>query len=173
MEPRDTAATAPAWTPGTMRTEEGLPASDVGREPRTRDDGEEVIPVVKEELAVGKRASERRYRIRAYVVETPVEREVALRDERVVVERRPVSAERGIGTAHTPQEREYEVIERHEEPVVEKRAREVEEVAVRKEANERTEIVRDNVRETKVDVDNEADPAADALERTPPAQRPR
>ena len=51
------------------------------------------------------------------------------------------------------QERVFEVTERHEEPVVEKRAREVEEVVVRKEADERVETVRDTVRETKVDVD--------------------
>ncbi len=52
---------------------------------------EQIIPVVKEELAVGKRATERHYRIRTYVVETPVERDVTLRDERVVIERRPVA----------------------------------------------------------------------------------
>ena len=53
-------------------------------------EGEQVIPVVKEELAVGKRASERHYRIRTYVVETPIQEQVTLRDERVIVERRPV-----------------------------------------------------------------------------------
>ena len=37
----------------------------------TTEQTEQVIPVVKEELAVGKTASERRYRIRTYVVETP------------------------------------------------------------------------------------------------------
>lgn len=129
---------------------------------------EQVIPVVKEELAVGKRASERRYRIRTYVVETPVERDVTLRDERVVVERRPVSGEREIGAADLPQEREYEVIERHEEPVVEKRARNVEEVVVRREADERTERVRGTVRETKVDVENEAGAPAEKRDRVQP-----
>jgi stress response protein YsnF len=113
---------------------------------------EQVIPVVKEELAVGKTASERRYRIRTYVVETPVEEQVKLRDERVIVERRPASGAVG-SDAGAMQERVFEVTERHEEPVVEKRAREAEEVVVRKEANERVETVRDTVRETKVDVD--------------------
>ena len=65
---------------------------------------EQVIPVVKEELKVGKRAEERRYRIRAYVVETPVERDVTLRDERVIVEHRPVTGEAGL-RAEVPQER--------------------------------------------------------------------
>ena len=106
----------------------------------TTEQTEQVIPVVKEELAVGKTASERRYRIRTYVVETPVEEQVKLRDERVIVERRPASGTVG-SDAGAMQERVFEVTERHEEPVVEKRAREAEEVVVRKEADERVETV--------------------------------
>lgn len=150
-------------------------AGAVAREPgalRSGQQEEQVIPVVKEELAVGKRASERRYRIRTYVVETPVENEVTLRDERVVIERRPISGDREIGAAHMPQEREFEVTERHEEPVVEKRARNVEEVVVRREVNERTERVHDTVRETKVEVDNEAGGPAENRERTRPDRNP-
>ena len=106
----------------------------------TTEQTEQVIPVVKEELAVGKTASERRYRIRTYVVESPVEEQVKLRDERVIVERRPASGTVG-SDAGAMQERVFEVTERHEEPVVEKRAREAEEVVVRKEADERVETV--------------------------------
>ena len=116
---------------------------------------DQVIPVVKEELDVGKRVSERRYRIRTYVVERPVEETVTLRDERVVIEHRPVAGEGAVGGVELPQEREYEVIERHEEPVVSKQTRRVEDVVIRREAEERTEVVRDTVRETKVDVDKE------------------
>jgi stress response protein YsnF len=123
---------------------------------------------VKEELDVGKRASERRYRIRTYVVERPVEETVTLRDERVVIERRPVAGERAVGDAALPQEREYEVIEQHEEPVVAKQTRRVEDVVVRKEAEERTEVVRDTVRETKVDVDKEGAERAG----NPPSRNP-
>jgi stress response protein YsnF len=122
--------------------------------PELTKEGEQVIPVVKEELAVGKRASERHYRIRTYVVETPIEQQVTLRDERVIVERRPASG--AVGTdPDALREREFDVVERHEEPVVEKRARQVEEVVVRREASERVETVHDTVRETKVDVDKE------------------
>ena len=46
---------------------------------------EEVIPVVKEELEVGKRTTERRYRVRSYIVEHPVEKTVTVRDERVEI----------------------------------------------------------------------------------------
>jgi stress response protein YsnF len=134
--------------------------------------GEHVIPVVKEELAVGKRASERRYHIRTYVVETPIEQQVSLRDERVIVERRPASGT-VASDAEGLREREFEVTERHEEPVVEKRAHEVEEVVVRREANERVETVRDTVRETKVDVDKEpAEGQANRPGTVPPSRNP-
>jgi hypothetical protein len=115
--------------------------------------GDEVIPVVKEELEVGKRQTERRFRVRAYSVSRPVEESVTLRDERVVVERRPVSGTT-TGVTGGLEDREFEVIETHEEPVVAKTARAVEEVVIHQEAAERVETVRDTVRETKVDVDH-------------------
>jgi stress response protein YsnF len=158
-EPAGIPETAAVTTPS-MPAATALPA-----------EGEQVIPVVTEELAVGKRASERHYRIRTYVVETPVEKDVALRDERVVVEHRPVSGERAAGNLETPREREYDIVERHEEPVVEKRTRAVEEVVVRKEANERTEKVRDTVRETRVDVDKDAEAGVETVEPVLPADR--
>jgi stress response protein YsnF len=133
----------------------------------------QIIPVVKEELAVGKTTSERRYRIRTYVVETPVEEQVKLRDERVIVERRPASGTVGSDAGAAMQERVFEVTERREEPVVEKRAREAEEVVVRKEADERVETVRDTVRETKVDVDRgPADRRQNIGSTTPPNRNP-
>ena len=139
-----------------------------GADRRVSSERDQVIPVVKEELDVGKRASERRYRIRTYVVERPVEEAVTLRDERVIIEHRPVAGERAVGDAELPRQREFEVIERHEEPVVAKQTRRVEDVVVRKEADERTEVVRDTVRETKVDVDKEeAERAGNPLNRNP------
>ncbi|MDB5410973.1 MAG: hypothetical protein JWL84_5885 [Rhodospirillales bacterium] len=113
---------------------------------------DQIIPVVKEELEVGKRQTERRFRVRAYSVSRPVEESVTLRDERVVVERRPASGT-ATGVPGGLQDREFDVIETHEEPVVGKTARAVEEVVIHKEAAERVENVRDTVRETKVDVD--------------------
>lgn len=157
-------------SPRTWEHERDMAARDMAiRAGETREElgaGEQVIPVVKEDIAVGKRVHERRYRIRTYTVEMPVERDVTLRDERVVIERRPVAdrTEAERLAAQAPQNREYEVIERHEEPVVEKR-RDVEEVVVHKEAQERTERVRDTVHETRVDVEKDADVAANRLER--------
>ncbi len=116
----------------------------------TVSEGEQVIPVTKEELTVGKRAVERRYRVRTYVVEIPVEEQVHLHDERIVIERRPATGEADPGTLR---ERELEIVEHHEEPVVGRRTRAVEEVVVHKEQQDRVETVRDTVRETKVEVD--------------------
>jgi stress response protein YsnF len=112
------------------------------------EEGEQVIPVTREELEVGKRETERRYRVRTYAVERPVEQDVQLRDERVVIERRPASGGADV-SGGAFQEREFEVVERHEEPMVAKKVGAVEEVVVHKDVSDR----RETVRETKVDVD--------------------
>jgi stress response protein YsnF len=114
--------------------------------------GELRIPVVEEELKVGRREVERGgVRVERRVEERPVEEEVRLREERVNVERRPV--DRPVGDAEEAfREGSFEVTERAEEAVVSKEARVVEEVVVNKEVEERTETVRDTVRRTDVDV---------------------
>ncbi len=119
---------------------------------------DEVIPVAEEELHVGKRdVSHGRVRVRSYVVERPVSEQVSLREEHVAVERRPVSGTTQTGTLGGDpfQERTIEVEERGEEAVVSKEARVVEEVMVRKEADQRTETISDTVRKTEVDVEDE------------------
>ena len=114
---------------------------------------DQVIPLAKEELAVGKRQVERRYRVRTHLVERPVEAEVQLRDERVTIERRPAAATAAAPLESGFAESDVEVVERHEEPVVAKTSRASEEVVIRKAAKERVETVRDRLRETKVDVE--------------------
>jgi stress response protein YsnF len=111
--------------------------------------------VVKEELRVGKRQSTRAkvYRIRTTVTERLVEQEVRLKDETVTVEHRPVSGKTPAGDAFRKQT--IEVREQKEEPMVEKVAKQTEEVVVRKEPRERTETVRDTVRETHVEVEGQ------------------
>jgi stress response protein YsnF len=160
----------PAMEPNRLAEREGIAAGM--HEPgaaTTTTEGEQVIPVVKEEVTVGKRPVERRHRIRTYVIERPVEEQVNLRDERVIVERRPASGPVDPGAM---QQREFEVIERHEEPVVEKRAHAVEEVVVRKEQQEHTETVRGSVRETRVEVDDEAAERTETVEPGGPTTEP-
>ena len=52
---------------------------------------EQIIPLPAEELKVGKRATESVKHTRTYVVEEPVQKDVQLRDERTVTERRPAT----------------------------------------------------------------------------------
>lgn len=115
--------------------------------------GETAIPVVEEELQVGKREVERGgVRVESRVSERPVEEQVHLREEHVHVERRPV--DRPVGDAENLfREGTLEVSERAEEAVVAKEARVVEEVVVGKEVSERTETIRDTVRRTDVNVE--------------------
>ena len=110
--------------------------------------------MVQERLRVGKReVAQGAVRVRSYVVERPVEEQVRLRQERVNVDRQPV--DRPVGAGAEPfKEQTIQARATSEEPVVSKEARVVEEVGVHKQASERTETVRDTVRETKVEVDD-------------------
>jgi uncharacterized protein (TIGR02271 family) len=119
---------------------------------------EQRIPIVEEELRVGKREVTRGgARVRSYVRETPVEEQVTLREERVSVERRPVEQQQGAQTAANAdellQDRDIEMRETSEEAVVQKVANVREELVVRKTAEERTEQISDTVRHTEVDVE--------------------
>jgi uncharacterized protein (TIGR02271 family) len=129
----------------------GLAGAEIGLSDR----GEQVLPVVEERLRIGMRdVSHGRIRIRSYVVETPVEVQVTLREEHVAIENR--LADRALNdTDRAFQERTIEAEERGEEAVVPKRVRITEEIVVRKEAGQRTETVFDTVRETKVEVEDE------------------
>ncbi len=118
--------------------------------------GEEHIPIVEERLRVGKREVSRgRVRVRSYVVETPVQEQVALRQEHVEVERRSVDRPLTAADEALFQERVVEATESSEEAVVAKEARVVEEVVVRKEAEERVQTVQDTVRRTEVEVEDD------------------
>jgi len=117
---------------------------------------EERIPIMEEQLHVGKRQVERGgARVRSYVRETPVHEQVNLREEHVSVERRPVNEtlSRGDVDGDMLRERNIEMTETAEVPMVDKEARITEEVVVRKTAEERMEDVEDTVRHTEVEVD--------------------
>ena len=144
-------------------------ATDVSRERerygrRMADEGEITIPVVEEELTVGKREVERGHvRVHSYIEEVPVEEEVRLRQESVTVERHPVDRPATEADLDTFAEETMEFTETAEEPVVSRRARVVEEVTVHQDVEEHTETVRDTVRRTHVDVDQEGTRSATRL----------
>jgi uncharacterized protein (TIGR02271 family) len=117
-------------------------------------EGEEHIPIAEERLRVGKRMIDRgRVRVRSYVVETPVEEQVILRDETINVER--VAVDRPVtDTDRLFQERTVEVTETDEEAIVQKDTVVKEELVVRKDTEQHTETVRDTVRRTEVDIED-------------------
>jgi len=123
--------------------------------PRTVNTGDQQkLQVVEENLNVGKREVQGgTVRVSTRVTERPVEEQVHLHDEKVVVERHPVDRPATSADLNTFQEGTIEVTERHEEPVVNKSARVVEEVVVGKEVQDRTETVRDTVRRKDVEVE--------------------
>lgn len=117
--------------------------------------GDVALPVIQEELQVGKRAVQRGgVRVYTRMTEQPVEETVTLREERVHVERRPV--DRAVTDADYAQIKDgvLEVTETSEEAVVAKQARVVEEIVVGKDVVDRQETIRDTVRRTDVDVEN-------------------
>jgi uncharacterized protein (TIGR02271 family) len=115
---------------------------------------ETVIPVVEEQITVGKQQVERGgVRVLTRVTETPVQEQVTLREEHVTVDRRPVDRPVTEADRATFREGAIELTERAEEAVVSKQAHVVEEVVVGKETSERTETVQDTVRRTVVDVE--------------------
>ena len=112
------------------------------------------IEVVKEDLSVGKRAVEQgSVKVTSHVVETPVQEEVRLRQERLSIDRRPINRPLTGVAADAFRDRTLSATAMSEQAVVSKNARVVEEIGLHKEATDRVETVRDTVRETKVDVE--------------------
>lgn len=133
---------------GAMRTMQ--PAAG-GAEARGPSGLEEVIPLGEEVLEVGKRTENRgTARIHRFVVETPVEQQVTLASEKVVVERRRPVSDKVTGEILT--EVAIEVVETEEVPTINKRLRLREEVVVRIERTERVETVTETVRRDEVEI---------------------
>lgn len=112
---------------------------------------EEVIPLAEETLNLEARTVPgATTRVRRYVVETPVERQIVLRTETVVVERRLPGSFEAAEDALT--EKTVEATDTSQVLVVHKNVRLREEVVLRLEGSERTETVRDTVRRDEVEI---------------------
>jgi uncharacterized protein (TIGR02271 family) len=140
--------------PALMSTNAARMQQQPGREVAIGATEQQVIPITKEELRIGKRQvqSAKAYRVSATVVEVPVEQQVNLRAETVVIERRPTQGTTVRG-GQSFQDHTIEVHEMYEEPVVGKVVTQAEEVVIYKTLSERTATVRDTVRETRVNVE--------------------
>ena len=119
----------------------------------------QTLQSVEEELQVGKRVAQRgSVRIYRSVSERPVEEQVTLTEEHAAIERKKVdrpASEAELRTAF--EDRDIEIRETAEEPVVSKTARVVEEVELGKKSSQRTETVRDTLRSSRVEVDDDGD----------------
>jgi len=116
------------------------------------------IPVVEEELRVGKRLVQRGgVRVYQHVTEKPVHESVQLREEHVHVERHALDQPASEADLAAFKEGSVEMREMAEESVVSKTAHVVGEVLINKEATERTEEINDTVRRTDVEVEQLGD----------------
>ena len=115
--------------------------------------GQTSIPIVEEELVVGKREVDLGgVRVYSHIVERPVTADVSLHNESIDIGRRMVNrpaTAADFQTGSTP----IELRAMGEEAVVGKTARVVEEVTVGKQGSDRTETINDSVRKTEVDVE--------------------
>lgn len=119
-----------------------------------RDTSTAAIPVVQEQLKVGKREVQRGgVRVFSRVVETPVNESIGLREEHVNVQRRAVDEPISTADSSAFKEQSIEMRETAEEAVVEKSARVVEEVTINKEVTQREQQINDTVRHTEVEVE--------------------
>lgn len=127
----------------------------------------QTLPVIEEELEIGKRTVARgAVRVFSHVVETPAAETVLLREERLRVDRHEADRPATEAEFAAFQEGVLEIREMVEEAVVSKTARVVEEVEVRKQVTEREAVVRDTLRRTQVDV-GRVEPASRESESKP------
>ena len=127
---------------------------DVASAARRTEADVQVIPVGEETLNVGTRTVQgETVRVRRVVVETPVERDVALREERVIVERRKPTSAASTATQGILSETVAEMTDTYQVAEVWKSVRVTEEVVLRREVTERRETVRDTVRRDEVVVE--------------------
>ncbi len=116
-------------------------------------DAKGVIPVVEEELDVGKRRVDQgRVRVVTRVESKPVHASVQLQSERAVIERHAVDRPASEADLAGLKDRTIEVRESAEKAVVNKTAHVVEEIQVGKQVATETKEVDDTVRHTEVDV---------------------
>jgi uncharacterized protein (TIGR02271 family) len=128
-------------------------SADFAGNDTTSNDETTKVPIIEENLEVGKReVRSGGVRLRSRIIEKPVEESVRLKEEHVNVERNKVDRPATEADFKNFDEKDIEMVERTEVPVVNKQARVVEEVSLNKNVSERNETVSGTVRKTEVDV---------------------
>jgi stress response protein YsnF len=118
---------------------------------------EERLPIVEEEIRIGKREVVRGgARVHTRAAEVPVTEQVELLEEHVSIEGRPVNrtvSEDDLQRGGLLQERVIEIAEMREEAIVSKEAFVREELVVKKNIERRVEQVQETVRRTEVEME--------------------
>jgi uncharacterized protein (TIGR02271 family) len=115
--------------------------------------GEDVIALAEEQINVGKRlVQEGTTRIRRFVTETPVEKQVTLHEEHVRVMRR-AAADPNYARNVDWTDKTIEITETAEEAVITKSVHIAEEVVIQKEGSDHVQTLRDKVRRQQVEVE--------------------
>ena len=113
----------------------------------------DVLRLAEEQLEVGKEMSETgRTRVRRFVTERDVAANVTLHDEHAEVIRRAISDPKYVGDIDWA-DRTIEVVETGEHALVNKTAKVVEEVALRKVGADHVETIRDKLRRQQVEIE--------------------
>ncbi len=154
----DNGTTAPGVNPTAGKQFAGE-TNDRQVEPRrtslTGDESEaDILRLAEEQIEVGKRlVSEGSTRVRRYTVTDTVSEEISLHEQHADIFRRSVNEPALAGEVDWS-EKTVEVAETHEQPVINKTAHVKEEVVVRTDGSDRTEIINDTVRRQEVDIDH-------------------
>lgn len=143
-------STTASATPSTTTAQAATPIQ------RTGSNESGTIPVIEEQLEVGKRQVDTgAVHVTSHVVETPVNESVTLREEHANIERRPVDRPASEADLAAFKDEVIEVRQTAEKAVIAKTARVVEEVVVGKTATTSTQQVSDTVRKTVVDIERD------------------
>src|SRR5512134_1071157 len=140
---------------GAKDLDELMAEAEASQETEQTEETEETVPVVEEQVSVGKRKVLRGgIRVTSTVTERPVEETVELREEKVDVEEKRADRKLSPEEAEKAFEKKtLEVAETAEEAVISKEARVVGEVSLSKTASEREETVKTKARRTDVKVE--------------------
>jgi len=145
------------WSSGTDTTATTTSAMAAGSARASgldsRAETDQVIPVVREDVQIGKRTVKAGgVRVYSRMVEDQVHESVDLREERAHIERVPVDRPASEADLRALGDRSIEVEESVERPVVQKTARVVEEIRVGKDVRQQRADIHETVRHTEVDV---------------------
>jgi uncharacterized protein (TIGR02271 family) len=145
-------------------TGSGAGTRDTGREPVGEDvsgpETDDAMTRSEDELRVGTQSRERgRVRLKKYVVTEEVQQTVPVQREEVRLEREPITEGNVDAATDGPaiSEEEHEVTLREEVPVVDKVAVPKERVRLDKDTVQGEQTVSDEVRQERIDVDDDAD----------------